>query len=141
MYTFELDRTRGLLRIALSGFWSTETVRDFTADQQAAVAALGCARGAHLVLTDLSDFKIQTQEVVKLCKEFIDGARNSSRRLALVGGDGLARIQSKRVLGRDDMRMFDTVREAEQWLFSPTPIAVEFSAWTRPIGMSSPHRP
>ncbi len=120
MYTFEPDRPRGLLRIALSGFWSAETARDFAVDQQAAVAALGCANGQHVVLVDLSAFKIQSQEVVKLCKAFIEGATNSSRRLALVGGEGLARIQSKRVLGRDEMRIFDSVRDAERWLLEPT---------------------
>jgi hypothetical protein len=122
MYTFELDRPRGLLRIALSGFWSAETARVFAVDQQAAVAALGCARGAHIVLTDLSELKIQTQEVVNICKAFIDGAGNSSRRLALVGGEGLARIQSKRVLGRDNMKVFNSVREAEEWLLAPTTV-------------------
>lgn len=133
MYTFEPDRARGLLRIALSGFWSAETARDFAVDQQAAVASLGCANGEHVVLVDLSEFKIQSQEVVKLCKAFIEGANNSSRRLALVGGEGLARIQSKRVLGRDEMRMFDSVRDAERWLMEPTIVADRGLSLSHPV--------
>ncbi|MDB5676318.1 MAG: hypothetical protein JWM65_3300 [Sphingomonas bacterium] len=119
MYAFEADRPHGLLRIRLSGFWDEDTARAFAVDQQAAVAALGSARGQHLVLTDLSGFKIQSQEVLHMCKAFIDGAGNPSRRLALVFGEGLARNQWKRVLGRNNMKMFNTVREAEQWLLAP----------------------
>jgi len=119
MYTIALDHAHGLLRLKLSGFWTADTVRAFAADQQAAVAKLGCANGNHIVLVDLSGFVIQTQEVVAMCKAFIDGAANPSRRLALVRGEGLARIQSKRVLGRPDMAIFGSIAEAEHWLFSP----------------------
>ncbi|RYD59866.1 MAG: hypothetical protein EOP60_01090 [Sphingomonadales bacterium] len=124
MYAFELDQPRGLLRIKLIGFWNLETASAFAIDQQVAVASLGCGKNMHVVLADLSDFKIQSQEVVNACKAFIDGARNSARRLALVGGEGLARIQSKRVLGREEMRMFSNVRDAEEWLLSPTSASV-----------------
>jgi hypothetical protein len=124
MYTIDVDPGRRLLLLTLEGFWEMETVRAFARDQQAAVARLGCAPGEHLVLADLSRFKIQSQEVVAMCKAFIDGATNSSRRLALVAGAGLARIQYKRVMGRDAMRMFPTIAEAQDWLFEDVPDAV-----------------
>jgi hypothetical protein len=116
MYTIEVDTRRHLLRLTLEGFWQMDTVRAFAADEQAAAARLTCGAGEHLVLADLSGFTIQSQEVVAMCKAFINGATNSSKRLALVAGPGLARIQYKRVMGRDHMRMFQTIAEAEAWL-------------------------
>lgn len=121
MYTIDVDAKRNFLRLTLEGFWTIDTVRAFARDEQAAAARLSCAPGDHLVLADLSHFKIQSQEVVAMCKAFIDGATNASRRLALVAGPGLARIQYKRVMGREAMRMFPTVADAEAWLFEAMP--------------------
>ena len=123
MYRIEVDARRHLLRLTLEGFWDADTVRAFARDEQAAVARLRCARGEHLVLADLSGFTIQSQEVVAMCKAFIDNATNASKRLALVAGDGLARIQYKRVMGRAQMQMFTTIAEAEAWLLDGLVVA------------------
>jgi hypothetical protein len=124
MYRIEVDAGRNLVRLTLNGFWQIETVRAFATDEQAAVASLSCGKGEHLVLADLSHFTIQSQEVVSMCKAFIDGATNTAKRLALVAGPGLARIQYKRVMGRDHMQLFQTVAKAEAWLFQDIPAAI-----------------
>ncbi|WP_426265332.1 hypothetical protein [Sphingomonas sp. PWP1-2] len=117
-FSIEIDAARRLLRLRLIGFWSNDDVVAFATAEQLAVAKLAGKTGEHLVLADLSEFKLQSQEVVKSCQSFIASARLSSKRLALVGGEGLAWIQIKRVMVRDRMQAFMNIADAEEWLFS-----------------------
>jgi hypothetical protein len=116
MYTIEPDHENCLLHLRLQGFWTAEIARSFAIAQQEAAGALACPPGAHLSLADLTEFKIQSQETVAICAKLIASAGNRSRRLAIVAGTGLARIQIKRVLLRDEMQVFDDVSSARRWL-------------------------
>lgn len=116
MYDIGIQNHNNLVTIRMTGFWSVGTVQDFAHDMRAAVGSLDCMPGDHLVLVDLSQFKIQAQAVIAAFQSFILTADPAARRIAFVRGEGLAHIQSKRVMVRDPMAMFDTRIDAMDWL-------------------------
>ncbi len=125
MYDINIQSHNNLVIIKMTGFWSIETVQIFAQDMRAAVGSLDCMPGDHVVLVDLSDFKIQAQAVIAAFQSFIMTADPAARRIAFVRGDGLAYIQSKRVMVRNAMAMFATRIDALDWLISdPAPIFV-----------------
>jgi hypothetical protein len=125
MYDIGIQNHNNLVTIKMTGFWSIGTVKDFAHDMRIAVASLDCMPGDHLVLVDLSQFKVQAQAVIAAFQAFILSADPAARRIAFVRGEGLAHIQSKRVMVRDPMAMFDTRIDAMDWLLCrPTPIGV-----------------
>jgi len=116
-FTFELDRPRGLVRIAMGGLFTPECVARFLAARHAAHAALGCARNQHLTLNDVRAMKIQPQETVATFHALLADPAYRSRRLAFVAGPTLVRSQLMRALAGRHSRCFGTVAEAEAWLF------------------------
>ena len=115
-YEIAVDAPRQLVRVKLIGFWNVDTATAFARDQQDAVRRLCTKPGQHLLLADLTEFNLQSQAVVGVCQDLITKAAFRSRRLAVVAGDGLARIQIKRILLRDRMQAFSNIDEAMAWL-------------------------
>ena len=118
MYSIVSDKPRRLLTLELTGFWDIDEANAFARDQQRAVRAFGPPFGTHLTLADVSGWPIQSQSVSAIIRDLVVNAGATSKRIALVGGDGLVRMQLKRVVERDGMRMFSSCREAEAWLVS-----------------------
>lgn len=118
-YIITVDAPRKLVRLQLIGFWTAEMAAAFAAEQQAAVRRICSRPNQHLVLADLREFNLQSQVVVDICRDLIAHASLPSKRLAIVGGEGLARIQIKRILVRDRMEVFASPTEAEAWLLRP----------------------
>lgn len=116
-FTFELDRPRGLIRIAMSGLFTPECVARFLAARHEAHAALGCPRNQHLTLNDVRAMKIQPQQTVAAFHELLADPAYRSRRLAFVAGPTLARGQLMRASAGRHSRCFGTVAQAEAWLF------------------------
>jgi hypothetical protein len=116
--TIDFDVARKLVSAKLIGFWDIETAKAFAVDQQLAVRRVCNGPDQHLVLADLTDFNLQSQAVVVVCQDLITKSHFRSRRLAVVAGDGLARIQIKRILLRDRMQVFSSVDEAMAWLLA-----------------------
>ncbi len=116
-FSFELDRPRGLIRIAMSGLFTPASVARFLAARHEAHAALGLARNRHLTLNDVRAMKIQPQQTVAAFHEILADPAYRSRRLAFVVGPTLARSQLMRALAGRHSRCFGTVAEAEEWLF------------------------
>ncbi|RYY10607.1 MAG: hypothetical protein EON55_15975 [Alphaproteobacteria bacterium] len=118
VYTIEADPSRKLLRLTLAGFWSASEAVAFAREQQAAVKKLGPPYGTHLTLADVRNFAVQTQEVTAVIRDLVLHATATSKRIALVGGEGLARIQFTRITQRQDVRRFATMEDADFWLFT-----------------------
>lgn len=119
--TFSIDAEpeRDLIRIAMAGLFTPEDIQRFYVERAAAHAKLTCGRNAHLTINDLREMKIQPQDSVAEFQQMLGAPEYRSRRLAFVIGRTLARSQLQRALsGRsNDTRCFDTVVEAEAWLF------------------------
>jgi hypothetical protein len=115
-YEIETDIPRKLVCVTLMGFWDVAIAQCFARDQQAAVRQVSSVPHQHLILADLSQFNLQSQAVVAVCQDLIVKSPLQSRRLAVVAGEGLARIQIKRILLRERMKAFSDTAAAMAWL-------------------------
>lgn len=117
MFTIATEPARKLVRLKISGLLSVADVEEFYRQQRAAIQAMGCRLGDHLVLADLCDCPLQFQEVVAAFQKEMR-APTGSRRLAMATGNSLARMQARRLAARDNAALFVTPAEAETWLFA-----------------------
>lgn len=119
---FSIEANRFLRRITFvfKGFWSPDVLESFQAEARSAVRPWTWASGEHTVLIDVSDFPIQSQLVFTALSSMIDDDPSKPRRLALVSGSGLARMQFRRAQRRESVRLFDTRAVAEEWLNEPS---------------------
>jgi hypothetical protein len=116
MYSIATDPAHRFVRITISGMLTVDQVAELYHDEHQAIRAMGCPLGLQVVLVDLRDCPLQLQEVVELFRGGIGGP-HSARRIALVTGGSLSRMQARRIIGRDNAALFKTVAEAEAWLF------------------------
>lgn len=117
-FSLSIDRSRDLVRIQMSGLFGRADIAAFLEERRKAHAGLGCASNMHLTLNDLRGMKIQSQEGVALFREMLADPAWRSRKLAFVASQTLARSQLMRALDGRDARCFDSVEEAEAWLFA-----------------------
>lgn len=117
-YQIAIDRNRRLMTISFQTvFWDAGIAERFRADVTAAVDALRCEPGSHLVLVDLRNALLQDKAIFAKMQGLIGGA--TAARIALVAATPLARMQTKRLQLRDNIVMFAELEEAEAWLFAP----------------------
>ena len=116
-YRIASDPKRRLITITFdSVFWDAGVAERFRAECVAAVASLRCVPGTHLVLVDLRNAVLQSQEIFDKMQALIGTATAS--RIALVAATPLARMQTKRLQIRDTAVMFADMADAEAWLFA-----------------------
>ena len=114
-YRISADASHKLVSIYFEPvFWDMEVCKRFMGDCLSAVASLGAQGGDFLVLVDLRDAVIQSQDVYVKAQALI--ASNAALRIALIASTPRARMQTKRLLLRDNVMMFPDVPEAEAWL-------------------------
>lgn len=115
-FAISVDPVNAFVRIKLSGLLTLQDVADFANAQLAAYARLASVQRKHRTLCDVSDCKIQLQEVVQAFRQLLADERLMSAQMAFVVGNSPARMQIRRLIMRDSCRFFDTVAEAERWL-------------------------
>ena len=120
MYEIETNPADRLICIRMIGGFTLDEARECAAAKEAAVQELGPPFDAHSSLVDVRDLRIQTQDVFAIFTSFVAKTKHKSRKIAIVGGEGTARMQFRRVAEReplrDDMRFFTAVDEARGWL-------------------------
>lgn len=117
-FSFETDPRRDLVRIRMAGLFTLGDIARFAEARQRAHAQLLCAPNTHLTLNDLTDLKIQPQEVVAAFGAMLAAPDYRSRRLAFIVPPTLARNQLSRAIGGRDCRCFQDPRAAEAWLLA-----------------------
>lgn len=117
-FTIDVEPERNLVRIRMSGFFTTDDIGAFLAERAEAHARLVCGPNQHLTLNDLREMKIQAQESVENFRAMLADPAYRSRRLAFVMGRTLARTQLFRALDQRYARCFEDVPTAEAWLFA-----------------------
>jgi len=119
MFEIETSHEDRIIALRMSGLFTIDGARECAAAKEAAVDSLGPPY-AHSTLLDVRDFRVQPQEIFAIFTNFVATTRHKSRKIAIVGADGTARMQFRRVAERDplrdDMRLFTDVREARAWL-------------------------
>lgn len=132
-----LDDGARLLIVSLSGFWTTGTVAAFLA---AVVPAAFTARrpfGSFGVLSDLSNFAVQSGVVVKAFAHFMGTTRPmNGGRIATVYPDALGRMQIRRETPYPKMRYFSDRSSALSWLTEGEDAEEMVDAPARPIDSS-----
>lgn len=118
MYSITVDTANKLLRVKLSGFLKPDEVKAFGNEVQVTVARLGYRSGEHSMLVDTCECSLQAQDVVAAFQRVISNAPIKSRRIAVVTGSSLSRMQTRRILVRDQAAMFDSAADAEHWLLT-----------------------
>jgi hypothetical protein len=120
MFEIETSRPDRVIFLRMSGTFTLGEARACAAAKEAAVDSLGPPYDAHSTLLDVRDFRIQPQEIFAIFTNFVATTKHKSRKIAIVGGEGTARMQFRRVAEReplrDDMRFFTELRQARDWL-------------------------
>jgi len=102
--------------LKLAGMLSEADVTELYRQEHAAIQAMNCRLGDHLLLIDSTENVLQTQAVIEAFKRQI--ARPSrAKRIAVVTGQSLSRMQARRLLLEQPGNVFETMAEAEAWLF------------------------
>ena len=120
MFEIETSQADRIIYLRMSGGFTIEGARECAAAKEAAVDRLGPPYDAHSTLVDIRDLRVQSQDIFAIFTNFVAMTRHKSRRIAIVGGEGTARMQFRRVAERDPlrdgMRFFTAVDEARDWL-------------------------
>jgi hypothetical protein len=116
-YTIAADKRKATVRVTMGGFFRMGDVDAFARDLSITLADMNTKPNEHLMLCDLSQMKIQTQETVAAFGGLAGSAGLRSRRLAVVTGKSLVRTQAMRLTDRRRVSFFDNVEAAERWLF------------------------
>ena len=117
-FHFDVDPSRDLVRIRMSGFFTPEDIETFLHARAVAHAQLRCGPNQHLTINDIRDMKIQSQEVVDMFRDMLAAPEYRSRRLAFVVSPTLARTQLARTIAGRTAQCFEDFWSAESWLFA-----------------------
>ena len=124
-FSFQTDPALDLVRIQMSGLFTSDDIAAFLEARRRAHAELRCGPNQHLTLNDVRGMKIQLQDAVSDFRLMLSDPAYRSRRLAFVASQTLARSQLMRALAdREDARCFDSVEEAEAWLLGDESAAI-----------------
>lgn len=117
-YSIEVEPRRRLVRIKIDGFFQMRDAATFIAARYAAHAELPHRSPPnHLTLCDVSDCRIQLNGVVEALRPLLSDPDLMSRRLAFVTGASSVRMQIRRLINRETAQAFETIEDAEAWLF------------------------
>ena len=106
---------RNRIHITLEGFAALDDVKQFARDLQQAVDTLPTYRGPHQLLYDVSEAKVQSQDVVQALRQLALASPRSSA-FALVNASTLAGRQLNRIFSGIDIHVSSDRADAISWL-------------------------
>lgn len=119
LFSIEVDVGRDLVRMTLSGFFTSEDIARFNVARLEAYSALRCEPNQHVTLIDIREMHIQAQARIGDFQQGIADPRTAAKRLAFVVARSLARLQVQRAAQGREAGYFTSVEEAEAWLLGP----------------------
>ena len=120
-FAFAVEHDNRLIRSWLTGFFTMDSFERYVAERRATFQRLSCAPGETFSIVDITDMKIQAQDLVVPFAAMMADPRFRSRRVAFVVGSSLARMQLRRALGEragHDARAFDDEASARRWVLT-----------------------
>ncbi len=117
-YTIDVDPHRRLMRATLSGFWNIQTVYAFLAEIEHKEAKLKVAGKPYFVMTDLTEFPVQTREIADELENHLKAWSNAGAFSAIISSSALATLQVKRIAEGGNRRYFCAQDNAMDWLIS-----------------------
>lgn len=115
-FAIDTRRDLNLLDVRMAGFFTLDDVARYRAAIAEASRVLGGDPGQQRLLCDISEMRIQSQDVVEAFRENMADPLYARRRIAFVVSPTLARTQVQRAMGSRTARLFLTRGEAEAWL-------------------------
>jgi len=115
-WSIEADRERELLRMTLSGAFTTLDVARLDLERKAAIGALKGRFNHHRALIDVRGCDLSSPDVAQALQVAIGNPVFRARRCAMVVGSNLVKMQARRVVQRPDMLFCESLDEAERWL-------------------------
>ena len=118
-FTIATDAGRCLLRIAMRGSWTIDTVEGYRrAVLRAAegMIAAGCAQDGILALVDARQGDVMQQDVVAAYRDRLSSDNLAPRRLATLVSSSLLKRQVERI-AVPNQRLFTDESDAMAWLF------------------------
>ena len=118
-YAFEFipNPRRGVVTINMSGFFLDDAIPLIATGMADALRKLNCGPNQHMTLIDVTGCQIQTQHIVGAFQKLVTNPMFRSRRLAVVVGSSLIKMQIRRIISDDSYaRIFDNHSAAEAWL-------------------------
>lgn len=122
-YTIDVDTHRRLMRATLSGFWNIETVSAFLAEIERKEGKLRAAGKPYFVVTDLTEFPVQTREIADELENHLKAWSNAGAFSAIISSSALAALQVKPIAEGGNRRYFSAQDDAMDWLISEGMIA------------------
>ena len=123
MFEIETNHSERLIFLRMAGVMAIDEAHACAAAKEAAVDSLGPPYD-HSTIVDICDLRLQAQEIFAIFTNFVATTEHKSRKIAIVGGEGTARMQFRRVAERaplrDDMRFFTAIEEAREWIVGDT---------------------
>lgn len=116
-FSIDVDPARRLLKVRMGGFFSLDDVADYHDAVHRATARLGGLPSQQRMICDISEMRIQTQDVVDAFRQVMGDPKYRRRKVGFVVASSLARMQALRVIGSRHAQCFATEAEAEAWLF------------------------
>jgi hypothetical protein len=117
-YTIDVDSDRRFMRVTLSGFWNIQTVSAFLAEIEYKESKLKAAGKPYFVMTDLTEFPVQTREIADELEHHLKAWSNAGAFSAIISSSALAELQVKRIAEGGNRRYFSSKNEAMDWLIS-----------------------
>lgn len=117
-FSIQIDSQHRLLRVCMSGFYAIEDVERYHAAVDEASIALGGPPSRQRMICDVTEMRIQAQEVVAAFQQVMGDPKYRARKVAFVVATSLARMQVQRVAGGRETKQFDNAEDALTWLDS-----------------------
>ena len=120
MFTIEVDEQAAILHLKLTGFWTPDTMRQFAAALVPAVERLQRRCATYSVLSDSTEFPVQSPEVGEGFERIMAaGASRTRGRTAIIVSTMLNKLQAQRVFRSPNVRIFLDRDGALAWLAEP----------------------
>jgi SpoIIAA-like len=105
------------LEIKLSGFFSEKDMIAFVKALETARLELDPDISKRRSFYDVSEFRVQSQDIVTHFGALVNDRKNLSSRIAVYVGDAAVKMQASRLI-LDNARIFEDEEEARAWLWS-----------------------
>ncbi len=118
MIEVSFDPHRKLVRTVMGGLLTTADVERFSREEQRAVEKMGLKSGEFFLLVETRGDMVQSKDVVAAFQNLMLNSPLKAKRIATVRAGALTTLQTRRIASvRDAAQVFETVEEAEAWLF------------------------
>lgn len=119
MHKIDIDIENNLLRVELEGFWTSSDFDIYISDELEAITQLRCPPGKHLMLCDLTNLNVVSQDLVEnVVIELNSTGPEDPEWIAIVCKSALLKLQFQRLLTRPRAMIFHDAIDAEHWLLS-----------------------